>query len=288
MKISTMAAYDLILHHHILPYFPSVESLSEKNIQDFIKSKKEEGLSQRSIKGIVSVVKMLLKYLRERDLISGEDFKIEMPKDYHLKEVDVFTVAHQQTLLQHITSNLSLKNLGILICLNSGLRIGEICALKWRDIDLRKGVLNVNKTVYRLYLGKEAERKTELMVSPPKTLHSNRFIPLPDYLIEIVRKFGLNKNEENYILSDSMMPMEPRNYRNYYRQLLQKLNLPELKFHSLRHSFATRCIESGCDYKTVSALLGHSDISTTLNLYVHPSFDQKKRCIEKMLKSIND
>lgn len=93
-------------------------------------------------------------------------------------------------------------------------------------------------------------------------------------------------NSSFFVLTNSDKPTEPRTYRNYYKRLLNQLGIPPLKFHGLRHSFATRCIESNCDYKTVSVLLGHSNISTTLNLYVHPNMDQKKKCVEQMLKSL--
>lgn len=288
VKLSTMAAYNLILDHHIIPHFDRIEDLNQKRIKIFIDSKFEEGLSMRSVKSIVSVIKMLLRFINDKGLGNGVVVKIELPKQGRIKEVEVFSVKQQKLLISHLKENISLKNLGILLCLNTGLRIGELCALQWKDIDIEKGVININKTLYRLYHGMESEKKTEIIIAPPKTNNSNRIIPLSDYLVEIIDKLKKGKDESCFMLSDSSQPLEPRNYRNHYRQLLRELKLPELKFHSLRHSFATRCIESGCDYKTVSALLGHSDISTTLNLYVHPSFDQKKRCIEKMLKSIND
>lgn len=93
-------------------------------------------------------------------------------------------------------------------------------------------------------------------------------------------------NDDFYILTNAEYPTEPRTYRNYYTKLMEKLGIPKLKYHGLRHSFATRCIEAGCDYKTVSVLLGHSNISTTLDLYVHPNMEQKKRCIAKVFKSL--
>ncbi len=92
-------------------------------------------------------------------------------------------------------------------------------------------------------------------------------------------------NGKFYVLTNEKKPTEPRTYRNYYKRMMEQLNIPPLKFHGLRHSFATRCIESNCDYKTVNVILGHSDITTTLNLYVHPNMEQKKRCIDKVFKS---
>lgn len=105
-------------------------------------------------------------------------------------------------------------------------------------------------------------------------------------LLALVKPLKKVVNVDYYILTNEPSPTEPRTYRNYYKRLMEQLGIPKLKFHGLRHSFATRCIESNCDYKTVSVLLGHSNISTTLNLYVHPNMEQKKRCIAKMFKSL--
>ena len=105
-------------------------------------------------------------------------------------------------------------------------------------------------------------------------------------LLAMVKPLKKVVNEDFYVLTNDEHPTEPRTYRNYYNSLMKKLDIPKLKYHGLRHSFATRCIEAGCDYKTVSVLLGHSSISTTLNLYVHPNMEQKKRCITKMFKSL--
>ena len=105
-------------------------------------------------------------------------------------------------------------------------------------------------------------------------------------LQKMIRPIKKVVNENFYVLTNDPTPTEPRTYRNYYRQFMQSLGLPAMKFHGLRHSFATRCIESKCDYKTVSVLLGHSNISTTLNLYVHPNMEQKRHCIDQMCKML--
>ena len=133
----------------------------------------------------------------------------------------------------------------------------------------------------------EGDKKfTKLVINAPKTQNSCRQIPMSKDLLALVKPLMKVVNKSYYVLSNSDKPIEPRTYRNYYKDLLAQLGIPDLKFHGLRHSFATKCIEAGCDYKTVSVLLGHANISTTLNLYVHPNADQKKRCIDKMLKSL--
>ena len=147
-------------------------------------------------------------------------------------------------------------------------------------------VVKVRHTVQRIYVVDEEVRYTKIVVNEPKTKESNRDIPLSSELIKIIKPLMKIVNYEFYVLSNEEKPIEPRTYRNYYKRVLKNLGIPYLKFHGLRHSFATRCIESKNSVKTVSVILGHSNITTTMNLYVHPDNAEKKRCIEKMLKDI--
>jgi integrase len=185
-----------------------------------------------------------------------------------------------------LEDHFTFENLGIYMCLSTGMRIGEICALKWDDIDLESCVISVNKTIQRIYIMDEPERHTEIIIDTPKTKNSIREIPMSKNLLRFIKPIKKLLNGEYYVLSNTENPIEPRTYRNHYKILMKELGMPALRFHGLRHSFATRCIESKCDYKTVSVLLGHSNISTTLNLYVHPNFEQKKKCIDQMIKQI--
>ena len=166
------------------------------------------------------------------------------------------------------------------------MRIGEVCALQWKDIDLSKGTIAVTKTLERIYIPEGDKAHTELIFSTPKTANSNREIPISRTLMKVLRPLKNLVNSDFYVLTNEATPTEPRTYRNYYKHLMESLHLPSIKFHGLRHSFATRCIESQCDYKTVSVILGHANIATTLNLYVHPNMEQKKKCIDKMNKTL--
>ncbi len=202
------------------------------------------------------------------------------PTEREKADIEVMSVSNQRRLMCYVREHFSFRNLGILICLSSGIRIGEICALRWADSDLECGVIRVSKTIQRIYI----DGHTELIEDAPKTVKSNREIPLTRELAAYIRPIRKIVKAEFYLLSNSPTPVEPRTYRTYFRRLTEKLGLPPIRFHGLRHSFATRCIESKCDYKTVSALLGHSNISTTLNLYVHPNLEQKRRCLDAMVK----
>lgn len=188
--------------------------------------------------------------------------------------------------MEHLRNNFTFKNLGIFICLSTGMRIGEICGLRWCDVDTVEGVIKVRHTLQRIYIIEGETRHIELLLDTPKTANSVRDIPMSSELLKMLKSLNKVVNENYYVISNDIKPIEPRTYRNYYKKLCKQLDIPELKFHGLRHSFATRCIESKADYKTVSVLLGHSNISTTLNLYVHPNKEQKKKTIDKMLRSL--
>ena len=286
VKQSTMAAYVLILENHVLPYFGDGDSLHEQAVQAFVLQKLERGLSVKTIKDILIVLKMVMKFGVKNEWMTYYEWDIKYPTTSTSKELEVLSVANHRKILNYIQSHFSFMGLGIYISLGTGLRIGEICALKWSDINVTDGTITVSRTIERIYIIEGEKKHTELIISTPKTKNSCREIPMSKELLAMVKPLKKVVNEDFYVLTNDERPTEPRTYRNYYNGLMVKLDIPKLKYHGLRHSFATRCIEAGCDYKTVSVLLGHSNISTTLNLYVHPNMEQKKRCITKMFKSL--
>lgn len=286
VKQSTMAAYVLILENHILPTFGEDNSLPEQSVQAFVLHKIESGLSTKSVKDILIVLKMVMKFGVKKEWMTYYEWDIKYPPSSENKVLDVLSVTNHRKILNHIQSHFTFMGLGIYISLSTGLRIGEICALKWSDINVTDGILTVNRTIERIYIIEGKKKHTELVINTPKTKNSCREIPMNKELLGMLKPLKKVVNDDYYILTNDERPTEPRTYRNYYKRLMEKLDIPKLKYHGLRHSFATRCIEVGCDYKTVSVLLGHSNISTTLNLYVHPNMEQKKRCIDKVFKSL--
>ena len=286
VKQSTMAAYVLILENHILPTFGEDNSLPEQSVQAFVLHKIESGLSTKSVKDILIVLKMVMKFGVKKEWMTYYEWDIKYPPSSENKVLDVLSVTNHRKILNHIQSHFTFMGLGIYISLSTGLRIGEICALKWSDINVTDGILTVNRTIERIYIIEGKKKHTELVINTPKTKNSCREIPMNKELLGMLKPLKKVVNDDYYILTNDERPTEPRTYRNYYKRLMEKLDIPKLKYHGLRHSFATRCIEVGCDYKTVSVLLGHSNISTTLNLYVHPNMEQKKRCIDKVVKSL--
>jgi len=215
-----------------------------------------------------------------------QQFDIQFPTERVSQKIDVLSKANQKKIMSHLQEHFTFKNLGIYICLSAGIRIGEVCALTWEDIDTDTGIISIRKTIQRIYVVDGDIRHTELILDTPKTKNSIREIPMNRDLLKVLKPIKKVVNNSYFVLTNEPNPTEPRTYRNYYKKLMRKLDMTELKFHGLRHSFATRCIESNCDYKTVSVILGHSNISTTLNLYVHPNIEQKKKCIEQMFKTL--
>lgn len=286
VKQSTMAAYVLILENHILPTFGEDNSLPEQSVQAFVLHKIESGLSTKSVKDILIVLKMVMKFGVKKEWMTYYEWDIKYHPNSENKVLDVLSVSNHRKILNHIQSHFTFMGLGIYISLSTGLRIGEICSLKWSDINVTDGILTVNRTIERIYIIEGEKKHTELVINTPKTKNSCREIPMNKELLGMLKPLKKVVNDDYYILTNDERPIEPRTYRNYYKRLMEKLDIPKLKYHGLRHSFATRCIEVGCDYKTVSVLLGHSNISTTLNLYVHPNMEQKKRCIDKVFKSL--
>ncbi|MGN6179256.1 MAG: tyrosine-type recombinase/integrase [Mucilaginibacter sp.] len=286
VKKSTFSAYTLLIENHLQPAFGTKQSLEEAEVQAFVFSKLQEGLSQKSVKDILIVLKMVLKFGAKNKWIEYLPFEVQFPTEREKHQVEVLSRTNQKKVMTYVQEHFTFRNLGIYVCLSAGVRIGEICALTWEDIDVDNGIIHVRRTIQRIYTIDEGTRKTELLIDTPKTKNSIREIPMNRDLLKMLKPVKRIVNNQYFVLTNDAKPTEPRTYRSYYQKFMQGLNIPVLKFHGLRHSFATRCIESKCDYKTVSVLLGHSNISTTLNLYVHPNMEQKKKCIEQMFRAI--
>lgn len=282
VKRSTFAAYTLLIENHILPSFGEMALVEEQDVQTFVFRKLNEGLSHKTIKDILIVLKMILRFGAKNQMTEYRQIDIKFPTERDKHSIDILNRSHQKQIMEYIRLHFTFKNLGIYICLSAGMRIGEICALTWDDLNVENGIIHVRKTIQRIYVIEEHRKYTEVILDTPKTKNSIREIPMTKNLLKMIRPIKKIVNGNFYVLTNEPKPTEPRTYRNYYKQFMQSLGLPLIKFHGLRHSFATRCIESKCDYKTVSVLLGHSNISTTLNLYVHPNLEQKKRCMEQM------
>lgn len=280
IKESTYFNYLYIVEKYIIPQLGkyNVKKLNYDVIQEYIYYLyNEKKLSTKTIKDIVMVIKLSLRKYNK-----NFNFKFNYPK-LNNKNMNILTKEEQNILVKYINDNPSYKNIGILLSLFLGMRIGEICALKWSDINIKEEIISINNTIQRVY--DKLENKSKIIISSPKTINSKRQIPISKGILKLIKD---KKDTDLYFLTSSNTFIEPRSYRNYFDKILKNLNINHYKFHTLRHTFASNLIEFGFDYKLVSELLGHSNINTTLNNYVHPKASLKKECINKLYNNLND
>lgn len=286
VKESTYAYYHFEVTNYITPLLGSLslEEVTEERIQSTVFVWQGKGmengraLKKSTVQNLVMLIKQVLKFSARKGFMENTIMEIHFAPQYREKGQKVFNHKEQTQLIQAILENLDYRTFGILLCINSGLRIGELCALQWGDIDMNNGILHVTKTLQRIYTGNK-KNKTEIIITAPKTPTSIREIPLSNKILSLINTFQ-SRSAEHYVLTNSPHYMEPRTLRRFYKSFLRKNNLRELHFHGLRHTFATRCIEGGADYKSVSEILGHATINTTLNMYVHPQLEEKRKCVE--------
>lgn len=290
VKESTYATYSLSVMNHLIPTLGSypVEALDESLIQEKILYWLKQGaclgggLSQKMVKELIMLVKASLRAAAKAKLCKTMSFEFNYPHCKPKEPVKVLSSKASHKLYTYLLHNLEPHNLGLLVALYTGMRIGEICALQWQDIDLEQGEIYIHKTLQRIF-GKNGSGQlySRVIISDPKSPSSQRCIPLKKSLLDILRAQQVDKDSA-YLITGTEQYTEPSNYRTYYYKLLNQLKLPQVNFHGLRHTFATRLIEIGVDYKTVSELLGHSNVNITLNLYVHPNMEHKRKVMERL------
>lgn len=275
VKQSTYANYRMKADKHILPEFGGIryDMLTVKSLHCFIDKKLGDGLSAKYVSDIIIVFKSMAKYISRVHGFGNPLSDVVLPK-VRKKDLKLLSESQQNQLCQYLISNVNNTSLCVLLSLYTGLRVGEVCGLKWGDIDFEKSILTVKRTVQRIRSG---EHGTTLLINTPKSRASQRSIPIPMFLINILRK--LRVNNECYILSGTAKVTEPRTLQNRFKSILKKANLPSVNYHCLRHMFATNCIKVGFDVKTLSEILGHASVETTLNRYVHSSIERKTECM---------
>lgn len=280
VKESTVANYTMKADKHILPAFGEqiVSNLTANNIYNFIAEKQKAGFSPRYIADIVILMKTIFKYAVRTYQIFNPLDGITLPKKKS-PEIQLLDESEQKTLQQYIGEHQNRSTLGTALSMSTGLRIGELCPLQWKDLDLEKRIISVTKTMQRIQCS-TATTKTKLIITDPKSESSRRQIPIPGCMMSFLLKFKGNPNE--YILTGTEKPIEPRAMQYRFRTILKNAKLPSVHFHALRHIFATNCIKLGFDVKALSELLGHSSVEITLNRYVHSSFDQKREYMKRV------
>ena len=275
LKISSYRKYQALIRNHL----SLISGLQLKHITADIISQFtdrliscENPLSRETVNQILIVLGMALGYAKEH-------YKAICP-DIHLLKcsksgVRVLSMSEQQLLVKHLQEQNDGFNFGILLALYTGMRIGEVCALQWEDISIE--TIHINKTMQRVQTD---NGKTVVMILSPKTNSSNRVIPIPQALLSAI---AARRKKNGFVLTQKNGRLvEPRLLQNRFAKAAKECGLENTHFHTLRHTFATRCIEAGVDVKTLSEILGHSDVKTTLNRYVHPSLELKQNSMNKL------
>ena len=282
IRESSYAAYLLTVRTHILPAFGKKRELTEQDVQRFIQNRLDEGYRPKTVRDIILVLKMIYTFSCHQARHAPPQWNLRFPRENTAGFRAVLIPDEFDRLLRFIRDRADARSLGLAIALFTGMRIGELCALQWNDIDWDRRLLRVDKTLMRLYRCDSPSQRSRLVIGPPKSASSCRDIPIHGELYFLLSRCRpASQDGSLYLLTGLPQPTEPRCYRHWFASVLDRLGLPRLRFHTLRHSFATRCIERDCDCKTVSALLGHADVSTTIALYVHPGLEQKRRCIDR-------
>lgn len=282
IKQSTYAKYSFDIERYILPNMTKLKlyEIDKNSLCNLVA--KNRKLSQKTLKQISIIFKSIVKYINKK-----YDLKIEL-KEYKFKnisnkKINVLSELQQKKLEKYLLQQTDLLKLGVYLCLYTGLRLGEICALKWSEIDLDNEILSVRKTIQRIQntdLNKST--KTKVIIETPKTEMSLRDIPLPKHVISLLRKYKPVSIKNKYFLTGNANFIEPRTMQNKFKKYLEETNIKSINFHTLRHTFATRAVEKEVDIKSLSEILGHSTIKMTLEKYVHVTMEQKKKQINKL------
>ena len=281
VKPSTLQKYESLTHNHILPElgnFP-LSRISRALLEEFAEKRSKTGrigggnLSRKTVNDILIVLGLAMKFAEEEWDFTAP--KIQLMRE-EKREARVLTQEEQSCLTSSLLEEMDIYKFGILLALYTGIRVGELCALQWEDVT--DDCLYVSKTMQRLR--QRESGKTGLVVGSPKSSSSRRKIPLPGFLQPYVAQFRM---PGGYVIQTPRREhTEPRSMQFKFSQIASQCGLNNVTFHTLRHTFATRCIESGFDVKTLSEILGHADVKTTLNRYVHSSFELKRKNMEKL------
>lgn len=288
LKQSSIIKYYNILNRYILPEFGDkyIAEITKEDVLDFLiklfnsGGMKRKGLSQQMIQSISSVLKSVAKSVEDSsnsDILSFGRLPFKKQK----KPLRVFSLSEQYRLEQYLLSDMDSVRLGIMLCLYTGIRLGELCALKWENISFENRKLTIRATMMRIQTPDDPEHKTRVIVTLPKSASSIREIPLPTDIFRLLQK--MEKPKDTYFLTGYRnIYIEPRTMENHFRSVTDACGIKDANFHALRHTFATRCIEQGFDVKSLSEILGHASVKITMDRYVHPTMELKQKNMDKL------
>ena len=288
VKPSTYAKYrNIILHYiipHIGPHYP--QELTTLLIEQYVElllregsARSDKGLSPKTVHDTLCVLRAVIAYIRRQPDSQVPEIEIAPPR-CQKRQIRVLTMAEQERLICYLQKDTDVCKFGVLLALLTGMRIGEVCALQWRDISLPDRVIHVRATMQRLQV-QDAQQKTAVCIGAPKSENAARDIPLSPMAVRLCAGF-MQLEPEAYILTGQPSYMEPRALQYRFARYTQQCGLEHVNFHALRHTFATRCIEVGFEVKSLSEILGHSNVKVTLDRYVHSSMELKRTNINKL------
>lgn len=288
-KQRTVSRYTEILNDHLIPSLGECElqDLSPIILQNYISKLLQCGnqktggaLSASSVNSIITIIRSSLNVAFDLGFMSERvGDKLKRPKSNE-KRVECFSIKEQRAIEKAVLSDKREYMFGVFLCLYGGLRIGELLALEWCDIDFVKGTLSVTKTCYD---GKDANGVFGRIIDKPKTSSSCRIVPLPQQIMPLLKTVKRN-SKSNYMIAKGTEGLSVRTYQRNFASVLKRLNIPPRGFHALRHTFATRAIECGMDVRTLSEILGHKNPTVTLNRYAHSLIEHKRSMMNRLGK----
>ena len=291
IKESTLAHYQYTLNRYLLPIFGKcwLQSLNAQQLELGILrvispvDGSHMPLGASSSRECLTMLRRICKYAAHLRLMRSVEIIVKLPQaeQNHTKPL---SVQEQASLQAFILQNPTARKVGLLLQMQMGLRIGEVCGLQWGDFDFKAGTLTIRRTVSRIYC---CPGKTKLVVQTPKTRSSGREIPIPRELVMVLRALRGKASPDTWFLSGNAdKPVEPRCYRKSIGSYLRRASVRRVHPHALRHTFATTCLQTGCDIKTLSEILGHTDANVTLKRYVHSDMKRKRSELERIFSAV--
>lgn len=288
VKESTLSKYRNLLNLHIDPMLGSVplnrisHELLESGCNALLLGggRNGAGLSPKTVADIMSVVRSILQFAaRSGREVRCDGSAVRIKRD--AKQMRVLSRAEQEQLCRHLYSDLNPYSMGVLLCLFTGIRIGELCALRWEDISLTEQTIHIRRTIQRVQNPAGDPVRTKMIITPPKSVCSIRTIPIPADLAQLLAAH--RKSDAGYCLTnDEQRYVDPRTMQYHFKRMLAESGVSTANFHALRHTFATRCVELGFDVKSLSEILGHASVNITMNRYVHPSMELKRENMQRL------
>lgn len=293
IKVKTFILYQNLIRLHIHPELGNYElrKLSIPLLQDFINNKIEnvnkvtgKPLSTNTILAMASILKQSLKCALKLELIDKDCYSSLVMPRLKEKPIEIFDIKEQKKLERYCLNSKKTNHLGIVICLYTGIRIGELLALRWEDVDFNKKIIHIHQTLSTMKIN----GKITLTIDDPKTKKSNRIIPIPSNIVSVLKRMRKNTNSIYVVTTKNNSPVSIRSYQRTFQSIQRQCNIHYKNFHVLRHTFATRALETGMDVKTLSEILGHSSASITLDRYTHSLLNYKIAMMNKIGKMLID